>query len=144
MTSEEPDGLDLGALISQLGQVQSSLHDAQMEAASHVVEGSAGGGAVRVRLTGGFEFQSVTISPDVVDPDDVEMLQDLVLAAIRDGLERANELQQEALGGADPTAALGNLFGSLGGEPGAGANPLEALGNLGHPGPDPDKEEPPA
>lgn len=144
MTSEEPDGLDLGALISQLGQVQSSLHEAQMEAASQVVEGSAGGGAVRVRLTGGFEFQSVTISPEVVDPNDVEMLQDLVLAAIRDGLERANQLQQEALGGTDPTAALGSLFGSLGAEPGAGADPLEALGNLGRPAPHSGEEEPPA
>jgi DNA-binding YbaB/EbfC family protein len=117
------EGLDLGALISKLGEVQSSLHEAQDAAASQVVEGSAGGGAVRVRLTGGFEFQAVTIDPEVVDPADVEMLQDLVLAAIRDGLERANELQQQALSGTDPTAALGGLFGALGGPAAPGSGP---------------------
>jgi hypothetical protein len=81
----------------------------------------------------------VTIAPEVVDPSDVEMLQDLVLAAIRDGLERANDLQQAAMGGTDPAAALGGLFGalgggesSLGGEPfglGAGATGEDPAGS---------------
>jgi nucleoid-associated protein EbfC len=116
VTSEDPAaGLDLGALLSQLGQVQNSLQEAQASAAAEMVEGSAGGGVVRVRLSGGFEFQSVTIDPAVVDPAEVELLQDLVLAAIRDGLERANDLQHQALGGTDPVAALGGIFGALGG-----------------------------
>ena len=116
MTTEGPEnGLDLGALLSQLGQVQQSLHHAQAAAAAQVVEGSAGGGMVRVRLTGGFDFESVTIDPSVVDPAEVELLQDLVLAAIRDGLERANDLQQQAMGGTDPVGALRGIFGALGG-----------------------------
>jgi DNA-binding YbaB/EbfC family protein len=114
--SEDPDGgLDLSALLSQLGQVQSSLQDAQAAAAAQVVEGAAGGGMVRVRLTGGLVVESVTIEPEVVDPAEVELLQDLVLAAIRDGLERANDLQHEALGGTDAASALGGIFGALGG-----------------------------
>jgi nucleoid-associated protein EbfC len=129
MTSEDPEGgLDLSALLNQLGQVQNSLQEAQASAAAQVVEGTAGGGMVRVSLTGGFEFQSVTIAPEVVDPSDVEMLQDLVLAAIRDGLERANDLQQAAMGSTDPTAALGGLFGALGGGEGPFGADLFGLG----------------
>jgi DNA-binding YbaB/EbfC family protein len=124
---DESGGLDLGALLSQLGEVQNSLRDAQESAAAQVVEGSAGGGAVRVTLTGGFEFQSVSIRPDVVDASEVEMLEDLVLAAIRDGLERANDLQQDVLGG-DPSAALGGIFGALSA---GGDNPFGDFGSLG-------------
>ena len=70
---------------------------AQEQAASTVVEGVAGGGAVRVAVTGAFEFQSVTISPEAVDPDDVEMLQDLVLAALRDAVDEIQGLTQGGL-----------------------------------------------
>lgn len=106
---------DLGALIGQLGEVQQNLAEAQRAAAAEVVEGSAGGGAVRVTLTGAFEFESVTIDASVVDPQDVDMLQDLVLAAIRDGIEKAAELASDAIG----AAGMGSLPG-LGGVPGLG------------------------
>lgn len=107
MSSEEAGGFDIGALLSQLGQVQQNLQQAQESAASQVVEGSAGGGAVRVKVTGALEFQEVLIDPKVVDPEDVEMLQDLVLAAIRDGLEKASSLATDALG----SAGIGGLPG---------------------------------
>lgn len=113
MTSQEPpQGLDLGALLAQLSQVQQGLQQAQEAVSAEVVEGSAGGGAVRVRVTGGLTFESVTISPEVVDPSDVSMLQDLVLAAIRDAVERAMQAQRDAFG--DVGGALGQL-GGLGG-----------------------------
>ena len=104
-----PGGFDFGALMEQAGQVQAQLLAAQEQAASTVVEGVAGGGAVRIAVTGGFEFQSVTISPDAVDPDDVEMLQDLILAALRDAFDEVQGLQQGGLdlGGMD----LGGLLG---------------------------------
>src|SRR5688500_9609872 len=70
---------------------------AQMEAAARTVEGSAGGGVVRVTMTGGGEVTGITIAPAVVDPDDVEMLQDLVLAALRDANAQVVELQRAAL-----------------------------------------------
>lgn len=106
-------GLDFGALLETAGQMQAQLLAAQEQAASTVVEGVAGGGAVRIAVTGGFEFQSVTISPDAVDPDDVEMLQDLILAALHDAATQAAQLAQPNLdlGGMD----LGGLGGLLGG-----------------------------
>ena len=69
---------------------------------------------VKVVVTGSGEVQSVHISPDVVDPDDVEMLEDLVLAAVGDGLRRSHELQQESLGGVTGGLDLGALGGLLG------------------------------
>ena len=108
MTSENPD---LGGLLSQMQQMQQQLMDAQQTAAAQLVEGRAGGGVVKVTVTGGMEFRDVTIDPSVVDPDDVEMLQDLVLAALRDAVTRANELNREALGGLGLGGGLEGLTG---------------------------------
>ncbi|MCC6382195.1 MAG: YbaB/EbfC family nucleoid-associated protein [Dehalococcoidia bacterium] len=71
---------------------------AQQELAATSVEGSAGGGAVRVTMSGEQKVTGIQIAPDVVDPDDVDMLQDLIMAAIADASERAAELQQRSLG----------------------------------------------
>lgn len=112
MSSQEPGSApDLGAILSQLGQVREAVQAAQHDAADRLLQGSAGGGKVRVQTTGGLDFRSVTIDPSVVDPDDVEMLADLVLAAVRDAVEQANAAQAQALGGFD----LGNIQGLLGG-----------------------------
>jgi DNA-binding YbaB/EbfC family protein len=115
--SASAPGLDLGSLLASAQAMQQRLMEAQAEIASEVVEGHAGGGMVRVRVSGGLEFESVVISPEVVDRDDVEMLQDLVLAAIRDAVARANELNQSAFG---DLGALGGL-GGLGGLPDGGS-----------------------
>jgi DNA-binding YbaB/EbfC family protein len=128
-TGEEGGLPDFGSLLSQLGQVQENLRQAQEDAARTVVEGSSGGGAVRVTVTGGMEFRSVRIDPSVLDPDDAEMLEDLVLAAVRDAVEKANDLTSEAIGGI--TGDLGGLLGeSGGGFPGAGG-PVDPKGMLG-------------
>lgn len=108
---QPPQMPDLGALLSKLGEVQQSLQEAQASAASEVFEGSAGGGAVRVQASGDLEFRQVTIDPAVVDPSDVEMLQDLVLAAVRDVVEQAHAAAAEALGGFDLGGGLGGLLG---------------------------------
>jgi len=104
------DGPDLSNLLQQAQQMQQQLLAAQAEAAEQLHEGTAGGGAVKVTVTGGMEFRSVTIRPDAVDPDDVEMLQDLVLAAVREAVASVNAAQQNALGG-----IAGGLGGLLGG-----------------------------
>jgi DNA-binding YbaB/EbfC family protein len=104
-------GLDLGSLLEMAGQVQQQMEDAQAKAAETTVEGTAGGGAVRVTVTGTSEFTSVTISPDAVD--DIEMLQDLVLAAIRDALEQVKAMQADSMGGlGGAIGGLGDLFGA--------------------------------
>ena len=106
MTDQGPD---LGALLQQAQQMQQQLMEAQAAAAEQVHEGVAGGGAVRVTVSGGMEFKSVTIRPDAVDPNDVDMLQDLVLAALHDAVNKVNAAQQQALGGLG--GALGGLLG---------------------------------
>lgn len=105
--SDEP-GFDMSALLQQAQQLQAQLLEAQEQARSQVVEGHAGGGVVKIRATGGLEFLDVVIDASAVDPDDVEMLQDLVLAAIRDTVARANELNQAAMG------PMGEMLGGLG------------------------------
>ncbi|MEY2423478.1 MAG: nucleoid-associated protein EbfC [Acidimicrobiaceae bacterium] len=103
-----PEMPDLGGIFDSFQKVQ--------EARSQTYEGHAGGGAVVVRATGDLEFESVTIAPEVVDPSDVEMLQDLVLAALHDLASTMASAQQEAMG------ALGALGGlDLGGLLGGGA-----------------------
>jgi DNA-binding YbaB/EbfC family protein len=106
---------DLGKLLQQAQEMQQQLVAAQAEAAEEEVEGQAGGGAVKVRVTGGMAFRAVRIAPEAVDPDDVEMLEDLVLAALHDAVAKAQELQQGALG-ALGSLGLGDLGGLLGQE----------------------------
>jgi DNA-binding YbaB/EbfC family protein len=106
------EGPDLGGLLSQMQQLQQQLMDAQEAAASKVVEGSAGGGVVRVSVSGDLDFREVHIDPSVVDPADVDMLQDLILAAVRDAVARVNEANKQAMG---PLGLGGGLEGLLGG-----------------------------
>jgi hypothetical protein len=109
-TGQEPVTPDFNELLSQLGEVTSNLQAAQAEAAAQVVEGTAGGGAVRVTMTAGMEVESVVIDPSVIDPAEAELLGDLVLAAFRDAVERANQVQAAAIGG----VGLGGAGGLLG------------------------------
>jgi DNA-binding YbaB/EbfC family protein len=97
-------------LLKQAQKMQEQLMEAQASAAAQVIEGQSGGGVVKVTVTGAMEFQSVSIDPDAVDPDDVSMLEDLVLAAIHDAVGKVNELSQQAMGGLD----MGGLGGLLG------------------------------
>lgn len=106
-----PAGFDLGGLLAQAQSMQQQLVEAQSRVAAQSVEGQSGGGVVRVTLTGGFEFTSVRIDPAAVDPSDVEMLQDLVLAAVRDAVGKVNALNQDAM--QSMTGGLGGAFGGL-------------------------------
>jgi len=101
---------DMNELLRQAQEMQERLMAAQAESAETVVEGQAGGGLVKVTTTGAFDFRSVTIDPSAVDPDDVELLEDMVLAAVRDAVARASEQAQQAMG----QAGLGGLGGLLG------------------------------
>ena len=84
---------------------------AQEELAQETVEASAGGGTVTVVVTGSLEVREVRIDPDAVDPDDVEMLQDLVVAATNEALRAAQALAQQKLGGATAGIDLPNIPG---------------------------------
>lgn len=95
-------GFDFGALLEQAQQMQAQLMDAQARAAEEVHEGVAGGGAVHITVTGATEFLSVKIREDAVDPSDVGMLEDLVLAALHDAVRKIGEAQQASFGGLVP------------------------------------------
>lgn len=100
---------DMRQIMKQAQQMQEQLARTQAELADRRFEGSAGGGMVTAIVTGGPELVEVKISPDVVDPDDVEMLEDLVVAAVRQAMEEAVKTTNEELGGI--TGGLGGLLG---------------------------------
>jgi DNA-binding YbaB/EbfC family protein len=93
-------------------QMQQEMGRIQAELAETTVEGSAGGGVVRATVTGKQELVSVVIEPDVVDPADVEMLQDLVTAAVNEALDASRRLAEQKMGAI--TAMTGGLGGLLG------------------------------
>ena len=101
-------------------KMMADMAKAQEELKQETVQATVGGGAVTVEVSGELVFKSLRIAPEAVDPDDPEMLSDLVLAAVNQGLQAAQELQAQKLG-----AATGGL-GGLGGPGG--------LGGLGIPG----------
>ncbi len=83
---------DMGKMMKQARKLQQQIGKLQEELGSKTVEASTGGGMVRVVATGKRELQSIEISPEVIDPEDVEMLQDLTLAAVNEALRKAEEL----------------------------------------------------
>ncbi|HEY0068976.1 MAG TPA: YbaB/EbfC family nucleoid-associated protein [Chloroflexia bacterium] len=84
-------------MLKQLQQMQNKMARAQEELANETVTSTAGGGAVTVEMNGHHEVVSVKLDPAAVDPDDVEMLQDMVLAAFNDALEKAQDLAQKKM-----------------------------------------------
>jgi nucleoid-associated protein EbfC len=101
-------------MLKQVQKMQQDMMAAQESLKDEVVEASSGGGMVTVEVTGDLRVKSVTIDPQAVDPDDVELLQDMVLAAVNEAMRAAQELA---------SAKLGGIAGGLGG-----------LGGLGLPG----------
>jgi len=100
---------NLQQLMKQAQKMQQQLAAAQAELAEAEVTGTAGGGLVSATMTGSGELVALTISPEAVDPDDVETLQDLVVAAVRDASRAANELAASTMG-----PVTGGLGGGLG------------------------------
>ena len=98
-------------LMKQAQQMQAELAAAQAELAQQTFVGSAGGGVVTATVNGAQELVEITISPDVVDPEDVGMLEDLVLAAVRQGFEAAAAAASEQLGGLTGGLDLGGILG---------------------------------
>ena len=94
-------------LMKQAQKMQQQLAAAQAELADSEVTGTAGGGLVSATMTGSGELTALTIAPEAVDPDDVETLQDLVVAAVRDASRAANELAATTMG--PVTGGLGGL-----------------------------------
>jgi len=89
---------NMNQMMKQVKKMQEQMLKAQEELGEKTVEGSAGGGVVSVVVNGHKALQSIVIKPEAVDPDDVEMLQDLVLTAVNDALNKADELANKDMG----------------------------------------------
>jgi DNA-binding YbaB/EbfC family protein len=100
-------------LMKQAQKMQQQLAEAQASLAAQEVEGTAGGGLVKATLTGSGELRAIVIDPSAVDPEDVETLQDLVVAAVRDAHRAVQELAADTMG--PVTGGIGGLGGALGG-----------------------------
>ena len=103
-------GPDMNAMLRQAQQMQQKMMKAQEEAKQKTVEASAGGGMVTVVVSGGLEVKSIKIDPQVIDAKDPGMLQDLVLAAINQGLTKAQELQASELRSVTGGLSIPGLF----------------------------------
>ena len=113
-----PGGLDLNAMMKQAQQMQAEMTEAQEGLKDEVVDASAGGGMVKVKVSGDLRLLEISIDPEAIDPEDPELLQDMVLAAVNEALRAAQERANEKMGG---------IAGGLGGPGGPG-------GGLGLPG----------
>jgi DNA-binding YbaB/EbfC family protein len=104
----------IGDLMKQAQQMQQEMGKIQEESKKKTVEASAGGGMVVATVSGALEVMSLKSEKDVVNPDDVEMLQDLVVAAVNEALRRAQQMVSEDMGkltGGMNIPGMGNLFG---------------------------------
>jgi nucleoid-associated protein EbfC len=97
---------DMNKMLQQVQQMQAQMQQAQEELASETVEASAGGGMVTVKATGALEITEIKIAPEAIDPDDPELLADMVLAAVNEALRSAQSLAESKLG-----SAMGGLKG---------------------------------
>ena len=111
-----PGGLDLNAMMKQAQQMQAEMTEAQAGLKDEVVDASAGGGMVKLKMSGDMRLLEISIDPEAIDPEDPELLQDMVMAAVNEGIRAAQELAESRLGG---------IMGGLGGPGGGG------LGGLG-------------
>ena len=112
-----PQPPNMNQMLKQVQEMQAEMMKAQEALKDEIVEASAGGGMVTVKVTGDLELREVKIDPEAVDPEDVELLQDMVLAAVNEALRSAQELAANK---------MGQAAGGLGGPGG--------LGGLGLPG----------
>lgn len=125
-----PQPHDLQRMLKEAQEMMAAQQQAQEKLREQTVDASAGGGMVKVTVSGDLRLSALTIDPDAIDPEDPEMLQDLVLAAVNEGLRQAAALAEQALEGAggnagfDPMAALESLgLGGPGGGLGAAGVP---------------------
>ena len=105
-----PGGMpgNMNNLMKQAQRMQRQMEEAQKELEEKEVEAAAGGGAVKVKVSGKKEIVAVTIDPEVVDPEDVEMLEDLIMAAANEALRKMDEVSQSSM--AKITGALRGGF----------------------------------
>jgi nucleoid-associated protein EbfC len=108
-----PQGPNMNQLLKQAQQMQAEMVKAQEQLKDETVEASAGGGMVKVTMTGDLQLREIKVSPEAIDPEDPELLQDMVTAAVNEALRSAQELAANKMGG-----ITGGLGGGIPGLPG--------------------------
>jgi nucleoid-associated protein EbfC len=108
---KQPRMPNVQQMMQQVQKMQKDMEAAQEELKNEIVEASSGGGMVTVRVSGDLQVREVKIDPSAVDPEDVEILADMVLAAVNEALRKAQELAESRMGGATAGLDLGGLGG---------------------------------
>ena len=103
-------GMNRNQMMAQARKMQEQLLVAQEKAAATEVSTSAGGGAVKVTATGGMRLKSLELDPQVLDPDDVEMIQDMILSAVNEALEQAEQVANQEMSSATGGMSIPGLF----------------------------------
>lgn len=98
------------AMMKQAKKMQKRMEEIQAQCALETVEATAGGGMVTVKVTGGLKVDSITIDPEAIDPDDVEMLQDMIVAAVNQGIADAQAMTNERMGAVTAGLNIPGLF----------------------------------
>jgi nucleoid-associated protein EbfC len=93
-----PGGKNMNSLMQQAQKMQQQMLESQKELEEKVFEASSGGGMIKVEINGKHEVLKIKLNPDVVDPEDVEMLEDLILAALQEAHAKVNEANEEIMG----------------------------------------------
>ncbi len=101
-------GMNMNHLMKQAQRMQQKVVQAQEELAEKTLEMTSGGGAVKVVISGKKEIKELKINPDVVDPDDVEMLEDLILSAVNEAIRQADEMYNAQM--SKITGGMGGMF----------------------------------
>ena len=102
-----PGGFDVNALMKQAQQMQSEMLKAQEALKDEIVEASAGGGMVKVKMGGDLTLREIAIDPDAIDPEEAELLSEMVQAAVNEALRSAQELASSKMGGI--TGGMGGM-----------------------------------
>ena len=97
MKARIPGGMDRNSMMKRIQQMQEDMERVQSEVEATSFTASAGGGAVEAVVNGKHEVESVRISPDVVDPDDIEMLQDMIIVAVNEAIRKASEAMDQGI-----------------------------------------------
>ncbi len=102
--------MNMGSMLAKAQKMQADMAAAQAEAEQSEVEATAGGGAVTVRANGAKKIISIKISPEAADPDDIEMLEDLITAAVNEALAKADSVMQNKVNAVTGGIDLGGMF----------------------------------
>ncbi len=110
MKARIPGGMNQGNMMKKIQQMQEDMQNAQAQVESSEFTATAGGGAVEVTVNGSHEVLSIKMQPDIVDPEDIEMLEDMLIAALNESIKKANDAMEQGIEKAKGGLSIPGLF----------------------------------